>query len=154
MNIENATALVTGANRGLGREFTRQLLARGARRVYATARDPRSIDIDGAVPLELDITDAASVEGVVRAAGDVDLLINNAGIATVQPVLTGDLDTIRRDVETNVFGTLQVTRGFAPALGRNGGGAIVTVLSAASWSSSLSRALRCWVPTSDSLTPT
>lgn len=116
MKIENATALVTGANRGLGREFTRQLLARGARRVYATARDPRSIDVEGAVPLQLDVTDVASVEAAVDAAPDVDLLVNNAGIATLQPVLTGDLDTIRRDVETNVFGTLQVTRGFAPTL--------------------------------------
>lgn len=133
MKIENATALVTGANRGLGREFTRQLLARGARRVYATARNPHSIDVDGAVPLALDITNAASVEAAVHGAADVDLLVNNAGIASLQPVLTGDLDTIRRDVETNVFGTLQVTRGFAPTLGRNGGGAIVTVLSAASW---------------------
>jgi NAD(P)-dependent dehydrogenase (short-subunit alcohol dehydrogenase family) len=133
MRIENSTALVTGANRGIGREFTRQLMARGARRVYATAREPRLIDIDGAVPLKLDVTDAASVEAAVRAAPDVDLLINNAGIATLQPVLTGDLDTIRQGVETNVFGTLQVTRGFAPTLGRNGGGGIVTVLSAASW---------------------
>ncbi|MER6443160.1 SDR family oxidoreductase [Streptomyces sp. NPDC001185] len=133
MRIENSTALVTGANRGLGREFTRQLLARGARRVYATARDPRSIDVDGAVPLKLDVTDVASVDAAVRAAPDVDLLINNAGIATMQPVLTGNLDTIRREVETNAFGTLQVTRGFAPTLGRNGGGGIVTVLSAASW---------------------
>jgi NAD(P)-dependent dehydrogenase (short-subunit alcohol dehydrogenase family) len=133
MEIQNATALVTGANRGLGREFTRQLLARGARRVYGAARDPRTIDIEGVIPITLDVTDPDAVQDAVTAAPDVDLLVNNAGIATLQPVLTGDLDIIRGDVETNVFGTLNVTRGFAPVLARNGGGAVVTVLSAASW---------------------
>lgn len=133
MDIENATALVTGANRGMGREFARQLLARGARRVYATARDPRSIDLDGVERLRLDVTDPAGTREAAALAPDVDLLVNNAGIATLQPVLTGDLEVIRRDVETNVFGLLHVTRAFAPVLGRNGGGAVVDVLSAASW---------------------
>lgn len=133
MDIHDATALVTGANRGLGREFARQLVARGARRVYAAARVPGAIDLPGVVPLQLDLTDADSIADAAATADDVDLLINNAGIATLQPVVTGDLQEIRRDLETNVVGPLLVTRAFAPVLGRNGGGAVVDVLSAASW---------------------
>ncbi|QJY45202.1 SDR family oxidoreductase [Pseudonocardia broussonetiae] len=133
MDIQNATALVTGANRGLGREITRQLLARGARRVYATARNPAAVDVPGATPLHLDVTDEQSVLAAAAAAQDVDLLVNNAGISTLTDLLTGDLEQARAEMDVHLWGTLRVTRAFAPALARAGGGAIVNVLSVLSF---------------------
>ncbi|SDH07308.1 SDR family oxidoreductase [Klenkia brasiliensis] len=132
MDIENATALVTGANRGLGREFARQLLARGAR-VHATARDPRTVDLPGVEPLRLDVTDQRSVDLAAAHAPDVSLLVNNAGIATLTDLLTGDLDRAREEMDVHYWGTLRVTRAFAPALARAGGGAVVNVLSVLSF---------------------
>jgi NAD(P)-dependent dehydrogenase (short-subunit alcohol dehydrogenase family) len=133
MNIENSIALVTGANRGLGRHLAAELLRRGAGRVYATARDPQSIDLPGVVPLRLDVTDAASIATVAQAAQDVTLLVNNAGISTHTRLSDGDIETIRLEMETNFFGPLQVSRAFAPILAANGGGAILNVLSILSW---------------------
>ncbi len=137
MKLDNATVLVTGANRGLGLEFARQALARGARKVYAGARDPASVTLDGVTPVRLDVTDALSVAEAGRELQDVDLVINNAGIAHFQQVLAdGVEDSLRAMLETNVFGILGMSRAFAPALARNGGGAILNVLSVASWISS------------------
>lgn len=133
MRIEGSTALVTGANRGIGRHFARHLLERGAARVYATARDPRAVDLPGVEALRLDVTDPASVAAAAVAAGDVDLLINNAGVNTAQDLVTGDLAKIRLEMDTHFYGTLDVVRAFAPVLAANGGGAIVNVLSAMSW---------------------
>jgi NAD(P)-dependent dehydrogenase (short-subunit alcohol dehydrogenase family) len=132
MDISSCTALVTGANRGFGRHFGTELLKRGAK-VYAGARNPDSIDIDGATPLAVDITDPASVAAAAEAAGDVTLLINNAGISAHANLLTGDLDGARREMDTNFFGTLSVVRAFAPVIERNGGGGILNVLSVLSW---------------------
>ena len=132
MDLTNAVVLVTGANRGLGRHLAAQLLERGAK-VYAGARNPDSIDLHGAVPLQLDVTDPASVDAAVKAAPDVTVLINNAGSATGQALIGGDLDLIRLEMETHYFGTLTVTRAFAPILEANGGGAILNVLSVLSW---------------------
>ena len=132
MNLPDSTALVTGANRGLGRQFARQLLERGAK-VYATARQPERIDLPGAEVLQLDITDPDAVTAAAAAATDVSLLINNAGIATYQNLVTGDLGKIRLEMETHYFGTLHMVRAFAPVLAANGGGAILNVLSALSW---------------------
>lgn len=131
MDIHGATALVTGANRGIGRHLAAQLIARGAK-VYATARRPELIDLDGVERIALDITSPASVADAARIATDVDLLINNAGIATTAPLL-GDLDAAHADMDTNVWGTLSVIRAFAPVLAANGGGAIVNIASGASW---------------------
>lgn len=145
MDIAGSVALVTGANRGIGRHFATQLLARGAAKVYATARDPRSIDIPGAQVLQLDITDPASVSAAADAAPDVTLVVNNAGVSTAQDLVTGDLEAIRLEMETHFFGTLAVVRAFAPVLARNGarsaggeeggagGGAVLNVLSVLSW---------------------
>ncbi|MEV0829189.1 SDR family oxidoreductase [Nonomuraea rubra] len=133
MNISGSVALVTGANRGIGRHFARQLLERGAKKVYATARDPQRIDLPGVETLRLDITDPASVSAAAEAAGDVTLLINNAGVATYTNLVTGDLDQIRLELDTNFYGPLRMIRAFAPVLGAGGGGAIVNVLSALSW---------------------
>ena len=133
MQIDGATALVTGANRGLGAEFTRQLVARGAR-VYAAARRPESVpEGPGITPLALDVTDPAAVAAAVKAAPDVDLVINNAGIARLTRLVDGDLDGIRAEMETNFFGSLAVVRAFAPAMLERGAGAFVQVVSALSW---------------------
>lgn len=134
MKIEGSVALVTGANRGLGLAFARGLLAAGARKVYAAARDPSRLALPGVVPLALDITDAASVAAAARAAPDVGLLVNNAGIGERAALLGGDAaDAARRALETNFFGTLAMSRAFAPVLAAQGGGALVNVLSVLSW---------------------
>jgi NAD(P)-dependent dehydrogenase (short-subunit alcohol dehydrogenase family) len=138
MKISNSVALVTGANRGLGLAYVHALLAAGARKVYAAARDPESlpasIRLPGVEPLRLDVTDPAQIEAAARAAGDVDLLINNAGIARIASLLgDGSIDSARAELETNVFGPFRLSRAFAPILKRNGGGAIVNVLSVLSW---------------------
>ncbi|WP_306212552.1 SDR family oxidoreductase [Actinoplanes sp. RD1] len=133
MNLENKVALVTGANRGLGRHFAEQLLARGAKKVYATARRPELIDLDGVETLPLDITDPASVAAAAAQAPDVTLLINNAGAASGANLVAGRLEDIRADMDTFFYGTLAMIRAFAPILRDNGGGAILNVNSASSW---------------------
>ncbi|MBC6463436.1 SDR family oxidoreductase [Actinomadura sp. HBU206391] len=133
MDVKNSIAFVTGANRGLGRRFAAELLARGAAKVYAAARNPATVDLPGVVPVRLDITDPASVAEAAAAAPDVTLLINNAGISTHTRLTDGDIASIRREMETHYFGTLDVTRAFAPVLAGNGGGAILNVLSVLSW---------------------
>lgn len=125
------TALITGANRGLGRHFAAELLARGAT-VYAAAREPAAIDLPGARPVALDITDPGAVAAAAALASDVDLLINNAGISTGSTLL-GDLAGVRAEMEVNFWGTLSMVRAFAPVLAANGGGRIVNVASALSW---------------------
>ncbi|MGW1450193.1 SDR family oxidoreductase [Micromonospora sp. NPDC002411] len=130
MQINGTKALVTGANRGLGKAFAEALLARGAATVYATARRLESIDIPGVVPLQLDITDPASIEAAAAEVGELDVLINNAGISTDAPLLGPSMENIRREFDTNFWGTLAVTRAFAPRLA---GGAILNVISALSW---------------------
>ncbi|WP_129790107.1 SDR family oxidoreductase [Promicromonospora panici] len=133
MDINNSVALVTGANRGLGRAFAQRLLERGARKVYATARRPETVDLPGVEALALDVTDPVSVHAAAQAAPDVTLLVNNAGISTRTDLVTGSLDNVRRELETNVLGGLAMIRELAPALAVNGGGAVVNVLSAMSW---------------------
>jgi NAD(P)-dependent dehydrogenase (short-subunit alcohol dehydrogenase family) len=132
MELNNAVAVVTGANRGFGRHLASQLLERGAK-VYAAARDPEAVDLPGAVPLRLDVTDPESIAKAAATAADATLLVNNAGVAAGGPVLDGDLDGIRLDMETNYFGTLYATRAFAPVIEANGGGAVLNVLSVLSW---------------------
>lgn len=136
MNTEHVTALVTGANRGLGRRFAEELVARGAT-VYAAARNPDTIDVPGVIPIQLDVTDPESVRRAAAEAGDVNVLINNAGVSTRATLLDGSLEDVRLEMETHYFGTLQVTRAFAPVIERNrdraGGGAILNVLSVLSW---------------------
>jgi len=138
MNVTDQIALVTGANRGIGRQFVLELLERGARKVYASARRTETLEFDDArvVPLRLDLLDHESVVAAAAAAGDVSLLVNNAGITTGAGLVTGDLAEIRRELDTHFWGTLDVIREFSPILAANGGGAIVNVLSALSWFSS------------------
>ena len=135
MKIENAVALVTGANRGIGLAFTRELLARGARKVYAGARDPATVITQAGVqPLRLDVTQAGDVAAAAKQASDVTLVINNAGIAQMGGFLAEDSeDAARRIFETNFFAMLRMSKAFAPVLGANGGGGLLNVLSVVSW---------------------
>lgn len=129
---ENITALVTGANRGLGRQFAAELVARGAK-VYAAARRPETVDLPGVVPIQLDITDVESVRRAAAIADDVTLLVNNAGISTRATLLDGPIEDIRAEMDTHYFGTLSVSREFVPVIERNGGGAVLNVLSVLAW---------------------
>lgn len=156
--IEGSTALVTGANRGIGAEFVRELRKRGARRVYAASRTSGVSRTSGisrtpgitrtdaehhrsageeqpavVSDLLLDVTDPRQIEQAAVRADDVDLLINNAGVASGQNLVDGDLSSIRHEVEVDVFGPLALSRAFAPVLASNGGGTILNVLSAAAW---------------------
>ena len=134
MQLADAVVLITGANRGIGLAFAREALARGARRVYAAARDPASVTLPGVQPLALDVTDAGQVERAARECGDVTVLVNNAGIAATGGFLQdATLESTRRQLETNFFGVLRMAQAFAPVLAANGGGAMLNVLSIASW---------------------
>jgi len=134
MKIDNAVVLVTGANRGIGLAFAQALLARGARKVYAAAREPATITQPGVVALRLDVNKPDEVAAAAALASDVTLVINNAGIAQPGGLLDADSDAVaRRIFETNFFGMLRVSQAFAPVLKRQGGGAFLNVLSIASW---------------------
>ncbi len=134
MKIENAVVLVTGANRGIGLAFARELLARGARKVYAAARNPATVTLPGVQAIQMDVTKPDEIDAAVRQAGDVALVINNAGIAQPGGFLAEDSEAVtRRIFETNVYGVLNVSKAFAPVLKANGGGALLNVLSVASW---------------------
>ena len=135
MQIEGTVALVTGANRGIGRAFADALLERGATKVYAAARDVSTLR-DGdprLVPVQLDVTDADRVAAVADQLGDVQLVVNNAGIARSRTPLSVRLDAARAELEVNYLSLIAMTQAFAPALALNGGGAFVNVLSVASW---------------------
>lgn len=133
--IRDSVVLVTGANGGIGTRFVEAALARGAAKVYATARTPRTWGDDRVIPLTLDVTDPASIAAVVKAAPDVTVLINNAGANAPTPgILSHTDDEIRANVETNFFGPLFLARAYAPLLAaRTGGTAIIDIHSALSW---------------------
>ena len=135
MKIKGAIALVTGGNRGLGAAFTRGLLAAGATKVYAAARDPSSVALEpGVVPVRLDVTQPEQIATLARELTDVTLLVNNAGIAEFGPLLeTNAVDALHRQFETNAIGPLRLVQAFAPVLAGNGGGAVINVLSVLSW---------------------
>jgi len=135
MDIKGKVALVTGANRGLGLAFAQALLAAGASKVYAGARDPASVTAAGLVPVRLDVTKAQDIAAAAAALTDVSIVINNAGIYDPNaPLLAADGDAVlQRILATNTFGVLALSRAFAPILRANGGGALVNMLSALSW---------------------
>jgi NAD(P)-dependent dehydrogenase (short-subunit alcohol dehydrogenase family) len=133
MDLSNATALVTGANRGLGSLYVDKLLERGAK-VYAASRRPGDIEPRaGLTPLRLDITDPDDIAAAAATASDVNLLVNNAGVLTEASLLTGDIAEIKADLDTNFFGTLSMIRAFADVIEANGGGSILNMLSMLSW---------------------
>ncbi|MGW2873711.1 SDR family oxidoreductase [Kitasatospora sp. NPDC001225] len=131
--IEGSTALVTGGRRGLGRAFTAELLARGAKKVYATARTPDTSEDPRVEVLALDVTDDASVAALAARADDVDIVFNNAGVLHPAPLLSADLALVRDTFETNVLGPLRIAQAFAPVLAARGGGALVDIHSLLSW---------------------
>jgi NAD(P)-dependent dehydrogenase (short-subunit alcohol dehydrogenase family) len=134
MKIENSVALVTGANRGIGLAFARELLARGARKVYAGTRDPAALTEPGLQAIKLDVNSPDDVAAAAALASDVTLVINNAGIAQPGPFLAADSEEVtRRIFETNFFAMLRMSKAFAPILRGNGGGGLLNVLSVASW---------------------
>lgn len=132
--LAEQTVLVTGANRGMGREYVRQLLDRGVARVYAAARDPRGIDVvdPRVVPIALDVTDPASVAAAANMATDVSVLINNAGIVRGASVLAADTAALREELETNLFGPLALAAAFADGIAERAG-AVVNVSSVLAW---------------------
>ena len=134
MNIAGSVALVTGANRGLGKAYVEALLSSLAAKVYAGARDPSKITDSRVFPIQLDVTSTSDINAAVRQCSDVTLLVNNAGAMLNTPILSPDaVDAMRKEMEVNVFGMASMIHGFAPILAKNGGGAIVNVLSVASW---------------------
>lgn len=132
--IAGAVVLVTGANRGIGREFVRQLLDRGASKVYAAARDPLAVSHTDprVIPLALDVTDHDSIARAAAQAPDVSILVNNAGIATPAPVLSRDTSNLRQELEVNLFGPLAVTSAFVDGIATRNG-VVVNVASVVSW---------------------
>ncbi len=134
MNLQGMNALVTGANRGIGLQLVKAALAEGAAKVYASARDTgtlaaaRALDPARVHTLQLEVTDPASVAAAARAAGDVTVVFNNAGILEFGSLLDLDEDKIARQFATNFFGKLNVARAFAGVIERNGGGALVNLL--------------------------
>jgi len=134
MDLSRAVAFVTGANRGLGLAFVRALQAAGVKKIYAAARDPATVQQPGVIPVALDVTNPEQIAAAVRAAPDVSLLINNAGIFRGASFLSaGAVEAARAEFETNVIGPLALSQAFAPVLAEQGGGAIVNVLSVLSW---------------------
>lgn len=134
MIIKNSVILITGANRGLGLALAQAALKAGAGKVYAAARDPATVDIVGVHPLKLDVTKGADIVAALQSCPDVNIVINNAGIDTSTALMSDDAAaSLRSEMEVNVFGLLALSRAFAPTLAKNGGGAIVNILSALSW---------------------
>jgi NAD(P)-dependent dehydrogenase (short-subunit alcohol dehydrogenase family) len=133
-SLSGAVVLVTGANGGIGTHFVHDALARGASKVYATARNPRTWDDDRIVPLTLDVTDSASIQAAVEVAGDVTVLINNAGASVASAgILSHTDEEIRTNVETNFLGPLFLARAFASILAAKEEAVIIDIHSALSW---------------------
>ncbi len=134
MNINGSVALVTGGNRGLGKAFVQALLDAGAKKVYVGTRSPLEVDDPRLQPVQLDITNPSDIATAAEACQDVTVLFNNAGAAHLGSLLGATtMDEARKEIETNYLGTLAMSQAFAPILKKNGGGALVNMLSVVSW---------------------
>lgn len=131
MNFENKVVLVTGANRGIGKALIQSLLKKDVKKVYATARnleDLPDFSDDRVVGLTLDITNQDQVKAAAAEAGDVDILINNAGVAAMASLINSPTDILERDMNTNYYGTLNMVRAFVPLFETKTDTAIVNVV--------------------------
>lgn len=131
MKLKNSIALVTGANRGIGQALVEALVSQGSSKVYAAMRNVKASPFgksDRIVPIALDVTDEASVTSAAKQAGDVTLLVNNAGVLDFGNILETPMAQVRRNMDTNYYGALAVARGFVPVIAKNGGGAVVNIL--------------------------
>jgi NAD(P)-dependent dehydrogenase (short-subunit alcohol dehydrogenase family) len=131
--VNNAVVLVTGGQRGLGAALVDEVLGRGARKVYVTARAPKPDSRESVVTQALQVRSSQAISELAQNATDVDIVINNAGTLVAEPLLTGDFDGVAETFDVNVYGPLRVAKAFAPILAANGGGAIVNMHSALSW---------------------
>jgi NAD(P)-dependent dehydrogenase (short-subunit alcohol dehydrogenase family) len=131
--VRNAVVLVTGGQRGLGAALVDEVLGRGARKVYVTAREPKPDSREAVVTQALQVRSSEAISELAHIATDVDVVINNAGTLVAEPLLTGDFDGVAETFDVNVYGPLRVAKAFAPILAANGGGAIVNMHSALSW---------------------
>ncbi|TWD80154.1 NADP-dependent 3-hydroxy acid dehydrogenase YdfG [Kribbella amoyensis] len=131
--LEGAVVLVTGGNRGIGKAIVDELLDRGVRKVYATARAPKPSDDPRVVTLPLEVTNQASIDALVAAAPDVTVLVNNAGASSPDTYLDAPEAAVRQVFDVNFFGPLNLTRAFVPVIERNGGGHLLNMHSALSW---------------------
>jgi NAD(P)-dependent dehydrogenase (short-subunit alcohol dehydrogenase family) len=135
MKIQDSVVFISGASRGLGLAFAHEALRRGAKKVYAGVRSPTEANTPGIVQVQLDVTNPASIAAAATQCGDTTVLVNNAGIArltssTLDPAM---IDGAREVFETNYYGTILLSQAFAAILAKNGGGAVINVLSDASW---------------------
>jgi NAD(P)-dependent dehydrogenase (short-subunit alcohol dehydrogenase family) len=133
MKVEGSVALVTGANRGIGKAIAEELLARGAAKVYAGVRDPSKVSDSRLAPVQLDVVDSTRFAEVAKELADVNLVVNNAGIARIGPPLQASIDDARQLLETNYLSIVTSTQAFTPVLAANGGGAFINMLSVLSW---------------------
>jgi NAD(P)-dependent dehydrogenase (short-subunit alcohol dehydrogenase family) len=131
--VRNAVVLVTGGQRGLGKALVDEVLNRGAKKVYATAREPKPDSRESVVTQALEVRSAQAISDLAQLATDVNIVINNAGIVVPEPLLTGGFDGVGETFDVNVYGPLRIAKAFAPILAANGGGAIVNLHSALSW---------------------
>jgi NAD(P)-dependent dehydrogenase (short-subunit alcohol dehydrogenase family) len=135
MNVRHSVVFVTGANRGLGLAFAKAAHALGASKVYAGMRNTEGFDVPGLTPVKIDVTDAASVEAAAAQCKDTTLLVNNAGIVSLMngPLDSNMIELSQTLMDTNYYGIIRVTQAFASTLAANGGGAVINVLSDATW---------------------
>lgn len=133
-SIKGSKVLITGANRGLGKAYAEAFVAAGAAEVFGGARNPDSISVPGVTPVALDITDAADIAHAVEQCGDINILVNNAGLMHTSPAVAAVSESAaREEMEVNYFGTLAMSRAFAPILANHGGGTLVNMVSVAAW---------------------
>jgi short-subunit dehydrogenase len=140
--IQGKTVLVTGANRGIGKAIVEALIAEGAKRIYATARNIESLQTlvsqapEVVVPVQLDVTNASDIANVAKLVGQLDILINNAGIATGSD-FSGEasLGIAASEMATNYFGVISLTHTLLPALHKSSAAAVINVSSIAGISS-------------------
>jgi NAD(P)-dependent dehydrogenase (short-subunit alcohol dehydrogenase family) len=135
MRIRDSVVFVTGANRGLGSAFAKELLGRGLKKLYAGVRNADAVDLPGVEPVKLDVREPAAVSAAAYRCNDVTLLINNAGIGRVDASALDPavVDNAREFFETNFYGIIRASQAFVPILSANGGGAIINVLSNVAW---------------------